>query len=37
VITQPLMTGAAFAVLNQVMGLKWSLQVPPLPAIQEGI
>jgi hypothetical protein len=37
VIAQPLMTGAAFAVLNQVMGLKWSLQVPPLPAIQEGI
>jgi hypothetical protein len=37
VITQPLMTAAAFAVLNQVMGVAWNLQVPELPAIQEGI
>ncbi|HEV7613849.1 MAG TPA: hypothetical protein VGO37_18365 [Steroidobacteraceae bacterium] len=37
VITQPLMTAAAFTVLNQVMGVAWNLQVPDLPAIQEGI
>ena len=37
VIAQPLMTAAAFAVLNQVMGVAWNLQVPELPAIQEGI
>lgn len=37
VVTQPLMTAAAFAVLNQVMGVAWNLQVPELPAIQEGI
>ncbi|MDB6084727.1 MAG: hypothetical protein JWN43_2608 [Gammaproteobacteria bacterium] len=37
VIAQPLMTAAAFAVLNQVMGVAWNLQVPALPAIQEGI
>ena len=37
VVTQPLMTAAAFAVLNQVMGVAWNLQVPALPAIQEGI
>jgi hypothetical protein len=37
VIAQPLMTAAAFAVLNQVMGVAWNLQVPDLPAIQEGI
>jgi hypothetical protein len=37
VITQPLMTAAAFAVLNQVMGVAWNLQIPELPAIQEGI
>lgn len=37
VIAQPLMTAAAFVVLNQVMGVAWSLQVPELPAIQEGI
>jgi hypothetical protein len=37
VIAQPLMTAAAFSVLNQVMGVAWNLQVPDLPAIQEGI
>jgi hypothetical protein len=37
VVTQPLMTAAAFAVLNRVMGVAWNLQVPDLPAIQEGI
>jgi hypothetical protein len=37
VAAQPLMTAAAFAVLNQVMGVAWNLQVPALPAIQEGI
>jgi hypothetical protein len=37
VVAQPLVTAAAFAVLNQVMGLSWNLHVPPLPAIQEGI
>lgn len=37
VIAQPLMTAAAFAVLNGVMGVAWNLQVPELPAIQEGI
>jgi len=37
VVAQPLMTAAAFAVLNQVMGVAWNLQVPDLPAIQEGI
>jgi hypothetical protein len=37
VVAQPLMTAAAFAVLNRVMGVAWNLQVPDLPAIQEGI
>jgi len=37
VVAQPLMTAAAFAVLNQVMGVAWNLQVPDLPAIQESI
>jgi hypothetical protein len=37
VATQPLMTAAAFAVLNNVMGVAWNAQVPELPAIQEGI
>jgi hypothetical protein len=37
VISQPLMTAAAFAVLNRVMGVAWNLEVPDLPAIQEGI
>jgi hypothetical protein len=37
VIAQPLMTAAAFAVLNRAMGVAWNLQVPELPAIQEGI
>lgn len=37
VIAQPLVTAAAFAVLNQVMGVAWNLQVPDLPAVQEGI
>jgi hypothetical protein len=37
VVAQPLMTAAAFAVLNRVMGVAWNLQIPDLPAIQEGI
>jgi len=37
IVTQPLMTAAAFAVLNNVMGVVWNAQVPELPAIQEGI
>ena len=37
VIAQPLMTAAAFVVLNRAMGVAWNLQVPELPAIQEGI
>jgi hypothetical protein len=37
IVTQPLMTAAAFVVLNNVMGLAWNAQVPQLPAIQEGI
>jgi hypothetical protein len=37
VATQPLMTAAAFVVLNNVMGVAWNAQVPDLPAIQEGI
>ncbi len=37
VIAQPLMTAAAFVVLNEVMGVAWNLRVPALPAIQEGI
>jgi hypothetical protein len=37
VVAQPLMTAAAFAVLNNVMGVAWNAQVPELPAVQEGI
>jgi hypothetical protein len=37
IVAQPLMTAAAFAVLNNVMGVTWNAQVPDLPAIQEGI
>jgi len=37
VIAQPWMTAAAFVVLNRAMGVAWNLQVPDLPAIQEGI
>ena len=37
IAAQPLMTAAAFAVLNNVMGVAWNAQVPDLPAIQEGI
>jgi hypothetical protein len=37
IVAQPLMTAAAFAVLNNVMGVAWNAQVPELPAIQEGI
>ena len=37
VVAQPLITAAAFAVLNNVMGVAWNAQVPELPAIQEGI
>lgn len=37
VAAQPLMTAAAFAVLNNVMGVAWNAQMPELPAIQEGI
>ncbi len=36
-LAQPLVTAAAFAVLNGVMGVAWKGQVPELPAIQEGI
>jgi hypothetical protein len=37
IVVQPLITAAAFAVLNNVMGVAWNAQVPELPAIQEGI
>jgi hypothetical protein len=37
IVMQPLMTAAAFAVLNNVMGVAWNAQIPELPAIQEGI
>ena len=37
IVTQPLVTAAAFAVLNNAMGVAWNAQVPELPAIQEGI
>jgi hypothetical protein len=37
VAAQPLVTAAAFAVLNNVMGVAWNAQIPQLPAIQEGI
>ena len=37
VIAQPVITAAAFVVLNEVMGVAWNLRVPDLPAIQEGI
>jgi hypothetical protein len=37
IVAQPLMTAAAFAVLNNAMGVAWNAQVPELPAIQEGI
>jgi hypothetical protein len=37
IVMQPLMTAAAFAVLNNVMGIAWNAQIPELPAIQEGI
>jgi hypothetical protein len=37
VVAQPLMTAAAFSVLNNVMGVAWNAQMPALPAIQEGI
>lgn len=37
IIAQPLMTAAAFAVLNEVMGVAWNLKIPVLPAVQEGI
>jgi hypothetical protein len=37
VVAQPLMTAAAFSVLNNVMGVAWNAQIPALPAIQEGI
>jgi hypothetical protein len=37
IAAQPLMTAAAFAVLNNVMGVAWNMQVPQLPAIQEGM
>jgi hypothetical protein len=37
ILAQPLMTAAAFAVLNNVMGVAWNAQIPELPAIQEGI
>jgi hypothetical protein len=37
IVAQPVVTAAAFAVLNNVMGVAWNAQVPELPAIQEGI
>jgi uncharacterized membrane protein len=37
IVAQPVMTAAAFVVLNNVMGVAWNAQVPDLPAIQEGI
>ena len=37
IVAQPLVTAAAFAVLNNVMGVAWNAQVPELPAIQDGI
>lgn len=37
VLAQPLMTAAAFVVLENAMGVAWNGQVPELPAIQEGI
>ncbi|MGB8692411.1 MAG: hypothetical protein WCD08_02750 [Steroidobacteraceae bacterium] len=37
VLAQPLMTAAAFVVLENAMGVTWNGQVPELPAIQEGI
>jgi hypothetical protein len=37
IVAQPLVTAAAFAVLNNVMGVAWNAQIPELPAIQEGI
>ena len=37
IVAQPLMTAAAFVVLNNAMGVAWNAQVPELPAIQEGI
>jgi hypothetical protein len=37
IVAQPLITAAAFTVLNNVMGVAWNAQVPELPAIQEGI
>jgi hypothetical protein len=37
IVAQPLMTAAAFAVLNNLMGVTWNAQIPELPAIQEGI
>lgn len=37
VLAQPLMTAAAFVVLDTAMGVIWSGQVPQLPAMQEGL
>jgi hypothetical protein len=34
---QPIMTALAFSVLTRIMGVVWHLQVPSLPAVQEGI
>jgi hypothetical protein len=36
-VAQPIMTGLAFSVLTRIMGVAWHLQVPGLPAVQEGI
>ncbi len=37
IVVQPLMTAFAFSVLYRITGVTWSLHVPGLPAVQEGI
>ena len=37
IVAQPLMTAFAFFVLYRITGVTWSLHVPGLPAVQEGI
>jgi hypothetical protein len=37
ILAQPLMTAAAFVVIETAMGVSWNGQVPQLPAIQEGL
>jgi len=36
-LAQPVITAAAFIVLNAAMGVTWTGEVPALPVIQEGI